>query len=385
MLNAYFFIRTDHTNADGTNTIYLRITQGRRKKDIATPVRTKLKHWNSTKQRISTRDWDSYNKNKILDSIITRAKEIIYQAYIEGKELTIDEFLSLFRTKSTKHDFYNFCKNEIEKSELSPQTRKTYLTQLTKLQKFSPSLAIEDINLDFLQRYQTYMQFTLGNNTNTISKTFRFLRNMLNRAKRYGIIKENPLNQIKIKETQGNRQYLTKEEIYRLKHYYTNTTNLRHKKVLRYFLFNCYVGLRYTDLKNLKWKHLQTIEIDGKTHIYVQIQMHKTRRDVIIPVPEPALEFLPERPQLDELPVFRVYTNQVTNRYLKEIAQATGINKTLTTHVTRHTFATLAIDAGIPIEVVSELLGHTQIKTTQIYAKISLSKKFKEVEKLSKL
>jgi len=154
-------------------------------------------------------------------------------------------------------------------------------------------------------------------------------------------------------------------------------TNFKEKEILQYFLFACYTGLRYSDLKTLK-----TSSINGNM---LHIKMHKTGHPVGIPLTRKAFQLLPPEAKFDKDLVFHVYCNKVTNRILKQIGQQYSIQKKLTCHVARHTFATVSIILGIPIEVVSKLLGHTNLKTTQVYAKIVDSVKEREMEKWNKL
>ena len=378
-LNAYFFLRTDHKNRDNTHTIYLRVVHGRRKKDVSTGLRTD-KQWDAIRQQIKARDRLSRKINDVLDAYKRRIYDIIYNAEIKGEPLDIDRFLALFFNRG-KTDFYDFAFSVIKTLDLAPETLRAYKAQITKLQQFAPKLYLEDIDLRFIMSYREYLLTERNNNLNTASKSLKFLRGMINHAIKQRIIESDPFEHIKISSYQGNREYLTKIELQALESYYQKTTVKSHKRVLQYFLFNCYVGLRYKDLKALRWDNIKKTKIDSETVEYIEIVMHKTKKIVTIPLLEKAKKYLPEA-EIKLGRIFNVYTNQVTNRILKEIALAAGIHKVLTSHIARHTFATMAIEAGVPIETVSDLLGHTQIKTTQIYAKITLKKKILELKKL---
>jgi site-specific recombinase XerD len=223
------------------------------------------------------------------------------------------------------------------------------------------------------------MIHSLGNNENTAGKSLRSLRTFVNIALRYGYIKTNAFKYISIKKVDGKRDFLTVEELNMLSQSYFAGEIMEpmEREVLNYFLFSCYTGLRYSDLKSLK---MVAIERN-----MLQIKMHKTGYIVTIPLIQKALQLLPEAMQKSPTPVFRVYCNKVTNRVLKQIGIKNKIPKKLTCHVARHTFATVSITLGIPIEVVSKLLGHTNLKTTQVYAKIVDSVKEREMSKWNSL
>jgi site-specific recombinase XerD len=177
----------------------------------------------------------------------------------------------------------------------------------------------------------------------------------------------------------GKRDFLSVEELNLLSEaYFSNKiTDKKEKKVLQYFLFSCYTGLRYSDLKSLK-----TSSIKGNS---VQINMHKTNILINIPLSQKALSLLHDKNETSTDSVFQVYCNKVTNKILKRLGVQYKIEKKLTCHVARHTFATISINLGIPIEVISKLLGHTNLKTTQVYAKIVDSVKEREMQKWNSL
>ena len=186
---------------------------------------------------------------------------------------------------------------------------------------------------------------------------------MLNRAIVQGVIDEMPLKESSpAKKRQGRREFLTLTELQSLEALLSKPLHKYQLKVLKYFLFTCYTGLRYQDLKDLRFSNI--VEIDGKASI--RLFMHKTKDEVIFNLPAQACRLLPER-FVDNQRVFNVNSDQVTNRYIKELMIPAGINKSISMHCARHTFATLAASAGIPPATVQKILGHRQLSTTMIY------------------
>ena len=149
------------------------------------------------------------------------------------------------------------------------------------------------------------------------------------------------------------------------------------------FLFACYTGLRYQDVRNLRFEDVKKEVHDGKEKFFIRITMHKTKDPVSIPLIDKAAAMIGEGFKAQK--IFRVPTNQVINRYLKEIADLATINKKVTFHVSRHTFATISIIIGTPVEVISKLLGHLNLKTTMIYSKIPDSVKIDYMDRWNNL
>lgn len=264
--------------------------------------------------------------------------------------------------------FSDFVFQQIEKKResLSRESYYSYRSSITKLLKFKPVIQFSDLDEEFINNYRRWM-LNRGNNENTASKSLRTLRTMVNMAIRHDHILKNPFQWVRIKKVTGKRDYLNIDEFNNLYSSYKigGYTNIE-KQVFRCFLFCCLTGLRYTDMRLLKATDI--------TDNIVSIKMHKTGLPVTVPLSTKALELLQDG-------WFRVYCNKVTNRVLRGIIEKSGIKKRVTFHVARHTFATISITLGMPIEVVSKLLGHTDIKTTQIYAKVVDTLKIKEMLK----
>jgi site-specific recombinase XerD len=377
------FVLKPETNKNGLNPVYLRAFQAGKKVEIATSVVLSQKDWSESKQRVKRRHKLFERYNSILDAYDKKALKFLVNNFVNDEApLTLLQFkghiISAGYVDGSFTDYIFHYLNE-NKSRLRRESWWSYKSQITKLLKFKKIISFTDITEKFINDYHHYMLHTLKNNENTASKSLRSLRTFVNISLRYGHIKHNPFRFITIKKVDGKRDFLSTEELNRLAQaYFTGKiNNTMEKEILQYFLFSCYTGLRYSDLKSLKKE-----SIEGNA---VKINMHKTGCFVSIPLTQKSLQLLPASMPPDSEPVFRIYCNKVTNRVLKQMGKQYGIQKKLTCHVARHTFATVSITLGIPIEVISKLLGHTNLKTTQVYAKIVDSVKEREMEKWNNL
>jgi integrase len=322
--------------------------------------------------------------NQDLAMYDNKARKIIHDYNINGQELTFDEFKNQFWSSvNARTSFYDFAVQELgmmKKKSAPSETLRSYNSYITKLKQYRDKLNFNDITLDFINNYHGYMLTDLKNCENTCNTSLAFIRTMLNRAITKGIIKNNVFDKYSIKRVPGHREFLTPDELENLEDLFMSTKLKRYESnILRYFLFSCYTGLRFQDIKNLRFLDLKNEVHDKNKVTLIKIKMHKTKDEVSIPVIKKALDLVPEGFQNQK--VFKVNTNQVTNRNLKLIYEKVGISKNITFHSARHTFATMGITLGIPIEVISKLLGHRDLKATGIYAKIVDDKKIREMKK----
>lgn len=195
---------------------------------------------------------------------------------------------------------------------------------------------------------------------------------MLNQAVKEGALKENPYYRLSEKEVFSKvvteKPYLTKDELMALAAVPTNATIAKQN-----FMFCCFTGLRHSDLKALKWGNI--VETDSGLMIKLNA-MKKTKRSVTIPLGKSALKWLPDRNGAsDDEPIFKVLNVGGCNRDLQLMARKAGISKHISFNTSRHTFATLTLSASSDLYTVSKLLGHTAVKTTQIYADVMLNRK----------
>lgn len=211
---------------------------------------------------------------------------------------------------------------------------------------------------------------------------FRCLNCALNWAVKKGIIPLNPVIRIeaymKPRVPESTREFLTRGEILRLM-----KAPCRSESIKRAYLFACFCGLRYSDVAALTWNN---VFADGR-RTRLCVVMRKTRKTLYLPLSSQALWWMPVRLQAvsSDSPVFSLPSIGYVNRVLKRWAMDNGIMKRVTFHTSRHTFATLCLQADVNIYTVSKLLGHTQVKTTQIYAKVIDRQKDEAVDALGKM
>lgn len=246
------------------------------------------------------------------------------------------------------------------------------------LHSFNEKAVMRDINRDFCLALIDYMRNVyVSANGRKLSQFscvsyFGCFRGALNAAVREDIIAENPVNKLntdeKIKMPESKREFLTIDEVKTLV-----CTPCRREDIKSAFLFSCYCGLRISDVLALKWKNVDCTGEQWRINIIMQ----KTRQPLYLPLSMQARKWMPERGgAAEDDPVFATLPCEDTcNVQLKPWVKEAGITKHVTYHVSRHTFATMMLTLGADLYTVCKLLGHTDVKTTQIYAKIINKKK----------
>lgn len=239
-------------------------------------------------------------------------------------------------------------------------------------------IRLQDIDKEFCLGYIDFLQNVYINPRNgehlkavSAQNYYRVLNCAINAAIRAEVMTQNPFSKIsstdKIKVPESPREYLSIDEVKRL-----IATGCKRPEIKRAFLFSCYCGLRVSDIETLQWKDIHT---DGKQYKIEKVII-KTKQPLYLPLSKPALKWLPERGTQSETAfVFHLPKGNTTNKVLQEWADAAQISKHVTFHVARHTFATMLLTLGADLYTTSKLLGHTDIQTTEIYAKIVNRKK----------
>ena len=375
-----------NSTVSGTAVIYLRIATLSQQKYFSTGIKVLKKNFNEKLQIVLPKDSEADFKNRMLAEKKAQVNDIIIEYQRKNQILTVNqlEFELKRGYVSAKNDFYAYCNKEIDSRCSAEETRKTYFTQITKLQGFKKKLSFAEINRKFVEKYFDYCIEVLENKESTAYKSLSMLKTFVYWAMADDLIVENPFKGFKIRKIGGNRQHLTADELKLLNNfYYSGRLNDERREILAQFLFSCYTGLRFQDIKNLQKTNFYYEIINGERRKFLKIIQHKTKLEVTIPVLSKADKILQEYADISGGKyIFNVRSNQTTNNRLKSIIRAAGIDKNISFHCARHTFATLALDRGVSFDVVSKLLGHTNLKTTQIYARVTNENKFFSILKM---
>lgn len=368
-------VQKDYTKRDKTKNVFLRITINRRHKYFRLNIFTNPNHFRSG--IISKADPEHEDKNNLIEHFRLKAQGIVHNLRITDQLISFDRFRQEFESNYINKDsFYDFVEDQIQllDGKLTKGTLKNYNDQVNKMKEFKSDLSFSEIDLRLIYKYEQYLINTRNNNKNTVVKSIIFVKQILNKAVAQNIIEENPIQDYKLKRIVGEREFLSSEELSKLEELYSKKTLKKNRQnVLKYFLFSCYTGLRYQDVKNLRFKDIKEGDL-------ISIQMGKTKEFVNIPLTKKAKNLIPEK-GFENQTMFNVLTDQPTNRYLKDIIKEVNINKKISFHCSRHTFATLSKSLGIDYDVISKMLGHTDIKTTKIYTKYEREYLSREMEK----
>ena len=382
MVKMYFLCCSYRTRIKDHGIIKLRIAGLDKQVNHSTRICIPIADWDSKKVQVKARHEQAYLLNKqisdlrskVIDWLESRTKnnELIsadlLKAHINGTSKETKGLLDMIRYYIT-----------INKNRFSIGTVKQYESIYSKVQKYLsnellvPDFPLDKLNYRFLSDYRVYLESKCGNGPNTIDRDAKRLKAVVHLAQKLELIKEDPFINFKSQTVVTHRSILNVNEIALIENLTIQNETI--KVVRDAFLFMCYTGLAYSDLKALSNNHIHK-SIGGKR--IIKIQRHKTDEYCMIPLMDKAEQLIlkyngyPSIANTDL--VIPTISNQKTNQYLKLIMQLAGINKTVTCHVARHSFATNSLEHSVPIETVSRMLGHASIKTTQIYAKITETK-----------
>lgn len=240
------------------------------------------------------------------------------------------------------------------------------------LDNFDNSILFTELTDRFLEEFKAKLLTKLK--PNSASSYFNILKGSIHEAYRRGLIKDNPAERVRcIKEVDTNREYLTKEEVEKL-----IETDCRYDVLKRAFLFSCMTGLRWSDVNNLKWKDIRNE--DGVS--YIVYTQKKTKNSELLPISSNAVNLMGDiGDDQDKVFIGLRYSSYFNTALFTWVANA-GVKKHITFHCARHTHAILLLNNGVDIFTVSKMLGHRELKTTSIYAKVMNKTKIEAIEKL---
>lgn len=392
-----FFLRRVRT-VKGMAPILARITVNGISKEVYTQCRTPVDKWDTAKGRATGRDKLAYEVNAYIDDFRAKVVEIYRTLQAEGFEGNVLEIkerlqspgkqakmfleeLTLYYekrqkevgvriTQLTSNKYYRLCR---------------YLREYTKQECKKDDIRLSAVSYGYLDGFNTYLQTAHRCHHNGAINILDCLRNFMLYCLRNEWIEKNPFKNYKLKEVAPPpKEHLSKKEIELLME--KPMPNLRLENVRDIFVFCCLTGLAFADVKKLKREHLTT---DEQGNMWIRKPREKTAVMSTIPLlkqPKAILQkYAFDLHCMESGKLLPVPSNQKMNAYMSEIATICGLNKKLTTHCARHTFACLAVEYGMPIDVLAKILGHSNTNMTRHYAKFSEQLIGREMQKIGQV
>lgn len=369
MKSIKIYLRKYSNNSSGI--VWISFYIQRQKVNFSTKVAVEVKHWNEKKNMVTAGDKQAADKNLIIETIIARINNVFVKYRLRDKKLSRDLFIREYNRPSDYATFFDFVKDHMKKisnrTELT--TLNTQMSVIRKLQEFNPDLIFDDITIDWLDSYFSYLRKDLDNNANTAYKNMAIIKKYVLAAYKAGYMTENPFEEWSIKKITSTCVYLNEKELTTLVSLY-NSGELEYKlhKTLEFFLFMCFSSLHIGDAKKLQ---LEQFTDDHFTYFRMKLRNSKPE-PIQIPISEPLRHLLSKIVGTRKKgPLFEVIqADQTMNRNLKDIAAIAGIDKPITHKVGRHTFATIYLRHTKDLAALKELLGHSDMKETLVYAHV---------------
>lgn len=369
MINIKTYLRQYKNDTAGI--VWISFYVQRQKVNFSTKVAVSLKNWNDKKGIVTSGDKQAADKNLIIETILARINNVFVKYRLRDKKLSRDLFLREYNRPSDYPTFFDFVREHMKKishrTELT--TLQTHMSVMRKIKDFNANLTFDDITHEWLDVYFAHLRKGLENNANTAYKNMGVLKKYVLAAYKAGYMTENPFEDWSIKRISATCVYLNEDELSRLVSLY-NSGELDYKlhKTLEFFLFLCFSSLHVGDAKKLQ------LEQFTKDHFtYFRMKLRNSKPEPIqIPISEPLRNLLFRIVGTRKKgPLFEVIqADQTMNRNLKDIAAIAGIDKPITHKVGRHTFATIYLRHTKDLAALKELLGHSDMKETLVYAHV---------------
>ncbi|WP_366941081.1 site-specific integrase [uncultured Pedobacter sp.] len=395
-----FVLRLPKNKKDEMAVVYARITVNGRRAEISLKSKVSINNWDEAKGRAKGKREEIIKLNSHMEQV----RSLIFDGYQEliqrNKSVSVDAVKAKYLGEDIEETMALLkvieYHRQVAATKLAPGTMKNYHTTESYLKKFikhqyrKNDIMLEELNYKFILDFENFLinyestDHHKSLNNNGVMKHIERLRKMVNMAVMMDWLDKDPFSKYKLHFDKVERGHLSKEELKVLSEKYFKIERLQ--AVLDMFLFSCYTGLAYIDIFNLTKENIIK-GIDSSD--WLKTNRQKTNTIVKVPLLPEAVNLIKK---YNDHPVavgkgtlFPVISNQRMNGYLKEIAEICGIDKNFTFHLARHTFATtVTLSNGVPIESVSKMLGHTSIRTTQIYAKVVEHKLSEDMQNLRK-
>jgi site-specific recombinase XerD len=389
------FIRKLRSNARGEAAIYLRITVDGKTAEISTKCYVNPQHWNPQKGRVKGNGEKARILNQSIDHLELLARQKYNELKDQGQPVTALSIKNrMLGVEEKKHSlmsvfaYHNAQMKAQVGKEFAAGTLQRYEITFRLVREFMEQryqcsdIYLSDLKYEFITELEYYFKTVRSCSHNTTTKYLTNVRKIVNIALKNDWLANDPFKRMRFSLKEVKRDYLTSEELQVIINKPFPTARLALVRDL--FVFSCYTGLAYSDIKKLSLNEISR-GLDGEYWLFTErLKTGSSSHVPLLPIAIQLIEQYRSHPAANnQNKVFPVLSNQKMNAYLKEIGDVCGIHKNITFHIARHTFATtITLSNGIPMETVSSMLGHKNLRTTQIYAKVIQQKVSKDMKML---
>lgn len=377
-----FYLKYGSPAKDGKLPLMCRISIDGKSTSFSCKRRLSPEHWDASAGMLSAEDPESERINQEMEELkkqLLSDYSGILREYGPVSPATLKDY-TLGEPSRQEMLLYVFNRHNEDFEKMvghgrSRRSLRRYETVYRHLRDFLrkryqlADIRFNHITLNLITAFESYLRVDKGFKTNTVWVYMTTFKHILTLARANGVMRSDPFVGYKNRFEQVDRGYLTEEELRTLMLFPVSDGTERLVRDL--FVFAAFTGLSYSDIKALRWDNVRPM-FDGNTWIITR--RRKTRTPSNLRLLDIPLGILERQGDHTRETVFRIPSNNCCNEYLIALGQKCGIRTRLTFHIGRHTFATLSLSKGVPIETVSSILGHTSIRTTQIYAKITNQK-----------
>ena len=374
-----FFIRESKARKNGNVPIEVMITVNGERNSFSTGKQIAIEKWDKTKQQVKGKDQETQNLNNYLKAIkaklYQKEAELLERGFIITAQILYDAYFDKVESLKERSLFEVFEEHNQEQEKLvgngvSKATHWVSVYTIRLLREFvqqkykREDLYLRELNLNFIQSFHSFLRIDKGMSQNSSTKHLKLLKKIINLSVANSYMAFNPFSTYKVEREPVDIDFLDEEELRKIINFDTPLPRLERAKDM--FLFGCFTGLSYIDIKTLTPEHF---EKDNTGRIWIKKRRVKTgvlSRIPLLPIAKLILDKYKGGEKL--LPI---QDPADINKYLKDIAILCGINKRICFHTSRHTFAsTVTLANNISLEVVSKMLGHTNTRMTAHYAKL---------------
>lgn len=368
MINYRLYIRF-HTAEKESGVIYVSFYINREKVHFSTKIECAAKDWDDKERLIKKSDPLANDKNLILYNVKSRINDVFVKYRLKNKKLTRQGFIRNYNRPTDYSDFYAYFqeKKKLWSRTLELDTVKNHQTVYDKLVSFRSELEFDDITDEFLAEFYAYLRKALKNNENTAYKNMAILRRYIRRAHKEGYLDEYPFDDFAIPKVKAKVDYLTEDELLLMVDYYKKgEMNYNQYRTLQLFLFMCFGSQHIGDAKTMRLEQFSTnhftysrMKMKNRKPTLATVPISKTLRALIKDIAGHRKVGL----LFDNLPA-----DQTMNRHLRDIAEAAGVKKHISHKTGRHTFATIFLANTKDLNSLKDIMGHSTLQQTLVYA-----------------